>query len=59
MSWATGFAVLKEKVLEFRSPWKAAGMLTAGLLLFLGLMAFLWWFDAFIRYGAVISQSKE
>jgi hypothetical protein len=34
-------------------------MLTAGLLLFLGLMAFLWWFDAFIRYGAVISQSKE
>ena len=57
MSWTTGFAVLKEKVPEFRSPWKAAGILSIGLLLFLGLMAFLWRFDALIRYGAVISQS--
>jgi protein-S-isoprenylcysteine O-methyltransferase Ste14 len=57
MSRTTGFAILREKVPELRSPWKAVGILTTGLLLFLGLMAFLWWFDALIRYGAVISQS--
>ncbi len=33
------------------------GILATGLLLFLGLMAFLWWFDALVPFGAVISQS--
>lgn len=57
MNGTTGFAVLQEKVPEFRSPWKATGILATGLLLLLGLMASLWRFDALIRYGAVISQS--
>ncbi len=52
-----GFNLLKEKVPEFRSPLKTAIIIIIGLLIFLGIMLFFWWFDGLLWYGIFISQS--
>ncbi|MFB0503592.1 MAG: methyltransferase, partial [Candidatus Bathyarchaeia archaeon] len=56
MAQEKGFDLLKEKVPEFRSPLKMAGIVAIGLLVFLGIMTFFWWFDGLVWYGALISQ---
>ena len=56
MAQKKGFDLLKEKVPEFRSPLKIAGIVAIGLLIFLGIMTFFWWFDGLVWYGAWISQ---
>ncbi|MBY8985994.1 MAG: isoprenylcysteine carboxylmethyltransferase family protein [Candidatus Lokiarchaeota archaeon] len=48
---------MKEKVPEFRSPLKIIIIITIGLLIFLGIMIFFWWFDRLLWYGIFISQS--
>ncbi len=52
-----GFNLLKEKVPEFRSRLKTMIIITFGLLIFLGIMIFFWWFDGLLWYGIFISQS--
>jgi len=52
-----GFKLLKEKVPEFRSPLKTMIIITIGLLIFLGIIIFFWWFDRLLWYGIFISQS--
>ena len=52
-----GFKLLKEKVPEFRSPLKTMIIIIIGLLIFLGIMIFFWWFDRLLWYGIFISQS--
>jgi hypothetical protein len=56
MAQERGFDLLKEKVPELRSPLKMAGIFAIGLLIFLGIMIFFWWFDGLVWYGALISQ---
>jgi len=53
----SGFALLKEKVPAFGSPWKAVMIFTGWFLLFLACLAFFWWFDGLVWYGALISQT--
>ncbi|MFW9827729.1 MAG: methyltransferase family protein [Candidatus Thorarchaeota archaeon] len=48
---------MKEKIPEFRSPLKTAIIITFGLLIFIGIMLFFWWFDGLLWYGSFISQS--
>ena len=52
-----GFNLLKEKVPEFRSSLKIMIIITIGLLIFLSIMIFFWWFDGLLWYGIFISQS--
>ena len=56
MAQKKGFDLLKEKVPEFSSPLKMAGIVAIGLLIFLGIITFFWWFDGLVWYGALISQ---
>ena len=51
------FTLLKEKVPEFRSPSKVIVIISIGLLIFLCIMIFYWWFDGLLWYGIFISQS--
>ncbi|NVM46919.1 MAG: hypothetical protein HWN79_18590 [Candidatus Lokiarchaeota archaeon] len=52
-----GFNLLKEKVPEFRSSLKTTIIIIIGLVIFLGIMIFFWWFDGLLWYGIFISQS--
>lgn len=56
MTQKKGFDLLKEKVPEFRSPLKMGGIVTGGLLIFLGIMVFFWWVDRSVQYGVLVSQ---
>lgn len=56
MTQKKGFALLKEKVPEFRSPLKAGGIIIVGFLIFLGIMLFFWWIDNLVWYGVLVSQ---
>jgi hypothetical protein len=56
MERQTGFGLLKEKIPEFGSPWLSIVIFFAWFLLFLLCMAFFWWFDGLVPYGALISQ---
>ena len=51
-----GYELLKEKVPEFRSPWKSIIIFVICLLLFLVCIIFFLWFDGLVWYGALISQ---
>lgn len=42
---------------EFRSPLKTMMIIIIGLLIFIGIMIFFWWFDGLLWYGIFISQS--
>lgn len=57
MEQKKGFDLLKEKVPEFRNPLKTMIIVIIGLLIFLGIMIFFWWFDGLLWYGVFISQS--
>ena len=51
-----GYELLKEKIPEFRSPWKSIIIFVIWLLLFLVCIIFFLWFDGLVWYGALISQ---
>ena len=54
---AEGYELLKAKVPDFQTPWKAAAILVSWVLLFTMCMMFFWWFDSFVGYAPLISQS--
>ncbi|MDI6889136.1 MAG: methyltransferase [Methanocellales archaeon] len=56
MTQKKGYELLKEKVPEFRIPWKSAAIFIIWFLLFMLCMVFFWWFDSLVWYGALISQ---
>ncbi len=56
MSQKTGYRLLQEKIPAFKSPSKAAGIVTLYVLLFAGIMVFFWWFDSLLWYGPFLSQ---
>lgn len=52
-----GYELLKEKVPDFQTPWKATIILTGWVLLFILCVLFFWWFDSFEWYAPLLSQS--
>jgi len=50
------FEILKEKVPDFKSPWKTALIIIFGLLLFAGCFALVLWVDRLFWYGPLITQ---
>lgn len=51
-----GYELLKEKVPEFRSPWKSITIFIIWFLLFLVCIFFFWLFDSLVWYAPLISQ---
>lgn len=56
MAQKKSYELLKEKVPDFRSPWKSTAIFIVWFLLFLSCIVFFLWFDALVWYGALISQ---
>jgi len=56
MAQKKGYELLKEKVPEFRSPWKSTAIFIIWFLLFLVCIGFFIWFNGLVWYGALISQ---
>jgi len=56
MTQKKGYELLKEKVPEFRSPWKSTAIFIIWFLLFLVCIVFFLLFDGLVWYGALISQ---
>ncbi len=54
---AEGYELLKEKVPEFRTPWKALSIITGWVLLSAVWLVFFWWFDSIAWYNPLVSQS--
>ena len=54
---AQGYELLKEKVPEFQTRWKAVTILIGWILLFFVCILFFWWFDSFAWYAPLVSQS--
>ncbi|MEA2054122.1 MAG: isoprenylcysteine carboxylmethyltransferase family protein [Candidatus Thermoplasmatota archaeon] len=56
MTQKKGYELLKEKIPEFRSPWKSTAIFAVGFLLFLVCTVFFIWFDGLVWYEALLSQ---
>jgi len=56
MAQKKGYELLKEKVPEFRSPWKSTAIFIVWFLLFLVCILFFLWVDGLVWSGALISQ---
>lgn len=56
MTQKKGYELLKEKIPEFRSPWKSTAIFIIWFLLFLACIVFFLFFDRLAWYGALISQ---